>query len=137
MTLAELAAQADVPARTVRFYITRGLLPGPRRGGRGAMYGIEHLKRIEQVKALQARGLTLTQIAGSLGGTMAKALVPRPTAWWSYPIQEDIVLWVRADASPWRLRQVRSAIAEVTAQLGSISKEERNEEKNSDIDNDR
>jgi DNA-binding transcriptional MerR regulator len=134
MTLAELAAQTNVPARTVRFYITKGLLPRPRRGGRGAMYGIEHLKRIEQVRALQARGLTLTQIAGSLGGNMAKALTTRPTAWWSYPIQEDIMLWVRADASPWRLRQVRNALAEISAQLGSASKEEKNEKKNDDHD---
>jgi len=125
MTLAELAAQTNVPARTVRFYISRGLLPRPRGGGRGAMYGIEHRKRIEQIKAQQAKGLTLTEIASSLGGTGATAMATRPTAWWSYVLEEDIVLWVRADASPWRLRQVRNALAQIAAQLGSVSKEEK------------
>src|ERR1044072_5340530 len=33
LTIEELAKRADVPVRTVRFYITERLLPGP--GGRG------------------------------------------------------------------------------------------------------
>lgn len=42
MLLAELAQKAGLPGRTIRFYIARGLLPGPLKAGRGATYGPEN-----------------------------------------------------------------------------------------------
>ncbi len=57
LTVDELAAQAGVTVRTVRFYSTRGLLPppviGPRRVGR---YGREHLARLALIEELQGQG---------------------------------------------------------------------------------
>jgi len=37
LTLVELAEAAGVPARTIRYYIAKGLLPSPLVGGRPAM----------------------------------------------------------------------------------------------------
>ncbi|PWI14094.1 transcriptional regulator [Streptomyces sp. Act143] len=62
-TVDELAAQAGVTVRTVRFYSTKGLLPppviGPRRVGH---YGSEHLARLELIEELQHQGMTLAAI---------------------------------------------------------------------------
>ena len=58
----------------------------------------------------------LADIAVSTEGAKTHA-VPAPSAWWQYPVAEDVVVWVRADASPWRLKQVRSAVAEMNARL--------------------
>src|ERR671922_115977 len=54
MTLGEIAAAAGLPARTIRFYIARGLLNGPVKGGRGAAYTTEHLARLDRIKSLQS-----------------------------------------------------------------------------------
>ena len=66
VSLSQLAEETGVPARTVRFYIARGLLRGPLQAGRGASYGNEHRKQLAEIKRLQAQGLTLVEIAKSL-----------------------------------------------------------------------
>ena len=48
MSLAELAEQSGVPGRTIRFYIARSLLPGPSQAGRGASYGQEHIRQLQE-----------------------------------------------------------------------------------------
>ena len=68
-----LAARADVSVDTVRFYQSRGLLPPPRREGRVAWYGEEHLERLARIRRLQARGLTLATIARLLAGELDAA----------------------------------------------------------------
>ncbi|MFF4158390.1 MerR family transcriptional regulator [Streptomyces sp. NPDC001678] len=60
---AELAAEAGITVRTLRFYRERGLLPAPRREGRIAWYGEPHLARLRTVAALLDRGHTLGGIA--------------------------------------------------------------------------
>jgi DNA-binding transcriptional MerR regulator len=68
-----LAAKADVSVDTIRFYQSRGLLPAPRREGRVAWYGEEHLARLARIRSLQARGLTLATIARLLAGELDAA----------------------------------------------------------------
>ncbi len=65
-----LAAKADVSVDTVRFYQSRGLLPPPRRAGRVAWYGDEHVEKLARIRSLQARGLTLATIARLLAGEL-------------------------------------------------------------------
>jgi DNA-binding transcriptional MerR regulator len=65
-TLAELSAASGIPARTIRFYIARGLLQGPSKAGRAAAYTDEHLARLETIKQLQASGRMLAEISHDL-----------------------------------------------------------------------
>ena len=58
----ELAAAAGVRVDTVRFYQGRGLIPGPRRRGRLAIYDDEHLARIRRIRSLLDQGFSLAQI---------------------------------------------------------------------------
>lgn len=122
MTLADLEAAAGTPARTIRFYIARGLLKGPLKAGRGASYTAEHLARIEQIKALQNDGHTLTEIAYLLEGASAKKQSAAPTPWWQHAIDQDVVVWVRADVSPWRLKQIRDAIDKMASRLEAANR---------------
>lgn len=62
----ELAAEAGIPIRTLRFYRERKLLPPPRREGRIAWYNEHHLTRLRTITALLARGHTLGGIADLL-----------------------------------------------------------------------
>jgi DNA-binding transcriptional MerR regulator len=58
----QLAAASGVSVDTVRYYQTRRLLPSPRHEGRVAWYGDEHRQRIERIRNLQRRGLTLAAV---------------------------------------------------------------------------
>lgn len=62
LTIEELADAADVPVRTVRFYITEGLLPGPGSRGKGATYRQEHLDRLRLIRLLVRQRMPLTEI---------------------------------------------------------------------------
>ncbi|MDC0772933.1 MerR family transcriptional regulator [Streptomyces sp. HD] len=59
----ELARQAGITVRTLRFYRERKLIPPPRREGRIAWYDDHHLARLRTIAALLERGHTLTGIA--------------------------------------------------------------------------
>lgn len=61
--MAELAKEAGVSVRTLRFYRERRLLPPPRREGRIAWYSEAHLARLRTIGALLERGHTLGGIA--------------------------------------------------------------------------
>jgi DNA-binding transcriptional MerR regulator len=117
MTLTELADASGLPARTIRFYIARGLLNGPVKAGRAAAYTAEHLARLEQIKKLQAEGRVLSDIGRTLDGAAPERSAAPPTAWWQHAISDDIIVWVRADIAPWRTRQVRAAIDDLARHL--------------------
>jgi DNA-binding transcriptional MerR regulator len=77
----DLAAAASVGVDTVRFYQGRGLLPPPRREGRVALYGDDHLECLRRIRALQGQGFTLAQIRRVLEqGNGADAPEPLLTA---------------------------------------------------------
>lgn len=59
----ELAKEAGITVRTLRFYRERKLIPPPRREGRIAWYDHTHLARLRTISALLERGHTLSGIA--------------------------------------------------------------------------
>ncbi|MEU9058514.1 MerR family transcriptional regulator [Streptomyces sp. NPDC048430] len=59
----ELAKEAGITVRTLRFYRERGLIQPPRREGRIAWYDDHHLARLRTVTGLLERGHTLNGIA--------------------------------------------------------------------------
>jgi DNA-binding transcriptional MerR regulator len=60
--LTELAEEAGVSPRTVRYYVQRGLLPAPPFKGPDTVYGEDHLLRLKAIRALQAKFLPLDAI---------------------------------------------------------------------------
>lgn len=117
MTLADIAETAGIPARTIRFYIARGLLDGPVKGGRDAAYTEGHLARLKRIKRLQGEGRTLMEIGRLLTEPTSRPAVAPPTTWWQYAIAGDVVVWVRAGASPWRTKHVRRAVEDFARSL--------------------
>jgi DNA-binding transcriptional MerR regulator len=116
LTLAELSEASGVPARTIRFYISRGLLKGPVKAGRGAVYTAEHLSRLSEIRALQADGRMLSEIG--LDAELASAeAVAAPEPWLQYTISDDVTVSVRARMSPWRTKQIRAAIDQLARRL--------------------
>lgn len=60
--LVELANRSGVPARTIRYYQSVGLLPKPERVGKEAVYAEEHLDRLGHIVTMRGRGLRLDAI---------------------------------------------------------------------------
>jgi DNA-binding transcriptional MerR regulator len=116
-TLAELSEESGIPARTIRFYIARGLLEGPVKAGRGAMYTPQHLERLEKIKNLQAEGRMLSEIVHLVNQDEPLDAGPPPVAWWQHVVHDDVMVWVRGDVSPWRMRQIRAAIDDLSGRL--------------------
>ncbi len=114
MKLDELAERSGVPARTIRLYITQGLLPGPLRAGRNAAYGPGHLDTLATIKELQRQGLTLSQIRQRMTAPEEEEWVlPAPVQTWLYRVAPDVTVTVRGDSPPWRLRAIQKALSEL------------------------
>ena len=130
-SLDQLADASDIPARTIRYYIARGLLKGPSKAGRGATYTPDHLAGLQQIKQLQAQGRTLGEIEATLSGGAEKAVTSDASPWWRYELGKDVVVMARADVSPWRTRLIREAVRELGARLaasGDPDEEQENKE---------
>lgn len=117
--LDELATAAGVAARTIRYYVQRGLLPAPEFRGKDTAYGREHLLRLQAIRKLQAQHLPLDEIQARLvaltPGELAAlasgadpatpvrpvASTPRPQPserWQRITLAPGLELHVRADA---------------------------------------
>ncbi len=67
-SLTELADLAGVTPRTVRYYLSSGLLRGVGQSGPGAKYGVDHLSRLRLIRRLQREHLPLAEIRQRLAG---------------------------------------------------------------------
>jgi DNA-binding transcriptional MerR regulator len=70
----ELAYRSGVSVDTIRFYQRDGLLPPSQREGRAALYGLAHLRRLEQIKDLQARHFSLGAVKALLAESRLEAI---------------------------------------------------------------
>lgn len=67
MTIEDLAETVGVPTRTIRYYITERLLPGPDGRGKATIYSEKHLLRLRLVRRLAEERVPLTEIRDRLG----------------------------------------------------------------------
>lgn len=67
-TISELATLAGVTPRTIRYYVSIGLLASPGQSGPGTRYGEGHLARLRLIRRLQREHLPLGEIAQRLDG---------------------------------------------------------------------
>ena len=122
--LAELARVSGTPPRTIRFYIARGMLPGPSQVGRNALYGMKHVERLRQISRLKKKGLTLAEIAHKLSSSTADEGLPMASPCASYTLSEDVTVLVRTDLPPWRMNRIRRMLSEFSEQLRKESDDE-------------
>ncbi len=68
------AASAKPNERTIRFYVTRGVVTPPDGRGTAATYNYRHLLQVLEIKLRQMEGATLAAIARELSGTTGDVL---------------------------------------------------------------
>jgi DNA-binding transcriptional MerR regulator len=64
--ISELAQRAGVSVRTIRYYISEGLLPSPQVRGRYSVYDEDYVERIHLVKRLKEAYLPIREIRKKL-----------------------------------------------------------------------
>jgi DNA-binding transcriptional MerR regulator len=77
-SLAEIATLAELPLRTVRFYIQSGLVDRPHGIGKGAYYTKAHVDQVLTIRKWQLAGLSLERIGELMRQEAAGPLPPAP-----------------------------------------------------------
>ncbi len=131
LSLQQLGERAETSARTIRFYIQKGLIPGPEGEKRGAYYTEAHLADLLRIRHWQETGLSLDAIAGLL---QAKSEPPIATARpgavevRSHLIVADglelVVAPERAGLTQAQLRRLFRAVQQAHAELRANDSEE-------------
>jgi DNA-binding transcriptional MerR regulator len=102
-TMADLEAETGLTARTIRFYITEGLLPAARGRGVGATYGPSHLLRLKAIGLLKKDNTPLEQIRQrlqdmrdtELAAMLEVETAPPEDRWRRVMLHPDLELHVR------------------------------------------
>ena len=133
--LADLCVLADLPPRTVRYYVQLGLVDRPQGETRAARYGATQLEQLLLIKKWTAAGLSLERIRELLHGEQAP-VPPRVRAVGSVEVRShlmvadgvDLVIEPgRAGLSPEQVRRfikgVMAVFAQVTGEDGAPTAE--------------
>jgi DNA-binding transcriptional MerR regulator len=132
-TLDEVAALANQPRRTVRYYIQEGLVDRPEGMGKGAYYTERHVEQLLLVRKWQQAGLPLDRIAEVLKQSTSGPVPPAPrqagtVEVWSHLVVADGVEVMlepgRAGLSP---EQARAFFREVTRVYQHVRESEAHE----------
>ena len=125
-TLDEIAALAELPRRTVRYYIQTGLVDRPQGIGKGAYYGQSHVEQLVLVRKWQLAGLSLERIGELLKQQARGPLPPTPrragtVEVWSHLVVADGVELTlepgRAGLSPEQVRAFFRGVTQLFEQL--------------------
>ena len=125
-SLEEIAALAELPRRTVRYYIQSGLLDRPQGIGKGAYYTQAHIEQLLIIRKWQLAGLSLERIGEVLKQQSGGPLPPTPrrpgtVEVWSHLVVADGVEITmepgRAGLSPEQVRAFFRSVKQVYEQL--------------------
>ncbi len=108
--LGDLERETGVAGRTIRYYISEGLLPPAYGRGPGATYDLGHLARLQMIQALKSQHLPLADIRQRLSdhsdGEILALLniqsAPAEDTWRRIELHPDIELHVRQRSSQHR-----------------------------------
>jgi DNA-binding transcriptional MerR regulator len=103
-SLTELANLGAVTPRTIRYYISQGLLRGPASSGPGAKYDDRDLARLRLIKRLQREHLPLAEIRNHLDGLGDEQILRSVEE--ATPVPADSALeYIRRVTAPHRLAE--------------------------------
>ncbi len=126
-TLDELISLVDLPKRTVRFYIQKGLVDRPEGPRRTATYTDRHLEQLLTIKKWQRAGLSLDRISQILRQEAEGELPPPPPkkagdveVWSRLHLHEGMELHIepqKAGLTPEKVRQLAREITKLYTKL--------------------
>ena len=132
-SIQEIATLAELPRRTVRYYIQSGLVDRPQGAGKGAYYTDQHLEQLLMIRKWQLAGLSLKRIAELLKQQASGPLPPAPRrtgtveVWSHLVVAEGVELTLepgRAGLSPEQVRIFFQEVTRVYKQLQGSEEEQ-------------
>ena len=102
-TMADLETESKVSARTIRYYISQGLLQPAYGRGPTAVYDADHLLRLRYIQRLKDERLPLNEIKDHLNSLSSEDLAvalkielePAAETWRRYRLHDDLEIVVR------------------------------------------
>lgn len=134
-TLEDIATLAELPRRTVRYYIQTGLVDRPQGIGKGARYTRRHLEQLLTIRKWQLAGLSLERIGDLLRQPATGVLPPTPRrpgtveVWSHLVVADGVELTVEPGRAGLAPEQVRAFFREVSAAYRRIRDNQESEEK--------
>jgi len=130
-SLDELCTLADLPRRTVRYYVQQGLVDRPEGAKRGAYYTRSHLDQLLTIRKWQRAGLSLERIRELVsetddGGGLPPERPRRPgdIAVWSHILlRPGVELHVEPGQAGLTPEQVRALVRQAAALVAKLSRE--------------
>jgi DNA-binding transcriptional MerR regulator len=125
-TLDDIAALAELPRRTVRYYIQTGLVDRPQGIAKGAFYTQRHVEQLLLIRKWQLAGLSLERIGELLRQQDSGPLPPAPrrpgtVEVWSHLVVADGVELTlepgRAGLTPEQVRAFFRAVTKAYTQI--------------------
>jgi DNA-binding transcriptional MerR regulator len=125
-SLDEISVLAELPRRTVRYYIQCGLIDRPQGIGKGAFYSERHVEQLLLVRKWQLAGLSLERIGELLKQPDDGPLPPSPRragtveVWSHLVVADGIELTLepgRAGLTPEQVRAFFRAVSLAYAQI--------------------
>jgi DNA-binding transcriptional MerR regulator len=125
-SLDDIAALAELPRRTVRYYIQSGLVDRPHGIGKGASYTQKHVEQLLQVRKWSLAGLSLERISEVMKQPTNGPLPPTPRRGgtvevWSHLVVSDGVEVTlepgRAGLTPEQVRKFFRAVTRAYQEL--------------------
>lgn len=135
-SLQELCVLVDLPVRTVRYYISMGLVDKPQGETRAARYAASQLEQLLLIKRWTAQGLSLDRIRELLQGEVQDIAPPRPRKPGAIDVcshllvadgLELVIEPSRAQMSPEQLRKFARLVMQAHAQVVQPDQGERAE----------
>jgi DNA-binding transcriptional MerR regulator len=131
-SLDEIAALAELPKRTVRYYIQTGLVDRPVGTAKGAFYTARHVEQLLLVRKWQTAGLSLERIGELIKGASDSPLPPTPRragtveVWSHLVVADGLELTLepgRAGLSPEEVRAFFRGVTALYQEMKSGNKE--------------
>lgn len=128
-TLNELCVLADLPVRTLRYYVQNGLVDRPDGETRAARYGTTHLEQALLVRKWTAAGVSLERVKELLHGG-APAVPAKPRAAGSIEVCSHLVVAdglemviepTRAGLTPEQVRAFARGVMALYADIASTT----------------
>jgi len=110
-TIDDICKLTGYSRRTIRYYVSEGLLKPPAGRGRGGFYYDSHLQRLLQIRALKDKGLRISEIQ-KITPEVQASVEPAPTreTWLRLPICSGIELHVREDLDAEKRKAVEALL---------------------------
>jgi DNA-binding transcriptional MerR regulator len=118
----ELVEATGVSARTIRFYVEKGLAPPAHGRGKSAYYTSEHVEILTKIRELRARNLSTEEIRQELEKASGPpAQEPAGETWSRVALHPDLEIHTR-EGAPEHIRVLSKQIQRLAAEwLGDTS----------------